>query len=179
MNAMYDSLIAVDPLDGSFIPGLAESFSVEPDGTSIRLKLRQGVEFHGGNGEFTAADVVATHKQQTREDAAHTHRSQYRQVTPEVINDTKWCCGQTCPPGLVPNLSERNVISFEILSARHDGAGGDEIPATSRTCPAASLRHGSLEFVEREPTVHFVMRAAESTTGVQPQFNELEYLFIR
>ena len=83
MNAIYDSLIAVDPLDGSFIPGLAESFSVEPDGTSVRLKLlRQGVLFHGDNGEFTAADVVATHLQQTREDAAHTHRSQYRQVTP-------------------------------------------------------------------------------------------------
>ena len=41
MNVMFDSLIAVDPLDGSFIPGLAEEFSVEPDGASIRLKLRQ------------------------------------------------------------------------------------------------------------------------------------------
>ena len=87
MNAVYDSLIAVDPLDGSFIGGLAESFSVEPDGTSIRLQLRKGVQFHNGNGEFTAADVVATHLQMTREDAAHTHRSQYRQVTPEVISD--------------------------------------------------------------------------------------------
>ena len=182
MNAVYDSLIAVDPLDGSFIPGLAEEFSVEPDGTSIRLKLRRGVEFHSGNGEFTAADVVATHLQMTREDAAHTHRSQYRQVTPEVISDYEVVLRTDQPnPELVPNLSERNVISFEILSGKDMRAlGGEEIPGDqpdlSSRLPAGT---GPYEFVEREQGVNFLMRASGiEHWRYQPQFNEIEYRFI-
>lgn len=182
MNAIYDSLIAVDPLDGSFIGGLAESFSVEPDGTSIRLKLRQGVQLHNGLGEFTAADVVASHLQMTREDAAHTHRSQYRQVTPEVVNDYEVVMRTDMPnPELVPNLSERNVISMEILSGEDMRAlGGEEIPGDqpdlSSRLPAGT---GPYEFVEREQSVNFVMRAS----GIehwrwQPQFEEIEYKFI-
>ncbi len=182
MNAIYDSLIAVDPLDGSFIPGLAESFSVEPDGTSIRLKLRQGVRFHGDNGEFTAADVVATHKQQTREDAAHTHRSQYRQVTPEVVSDYEVVLRTDTPnPELIPNLSERNVISFEIFSGKDMTAlGGDEIPGDqpdlSSRLPAGT---GFYEFVEREQSVNFLMRAVDyEHWRHQPEFQEIEYRWI-
>lgn len=182
MNAVYDSLIAVDPLDGSFIPGLAESFSVEPDGTSIRLKLRQGVEFHGGNGEFTAADVVATHLQQTREDAAHTHRSQYRQVTPEVISDYEVVLRTENPnPELVPNLSERNVISFEILSGKDMASlGGEEIPGDqpdlSSRLPAGT---GPYQFESREQGVNFLMHASGiEHWRYQPQFEEIEYRFI-
>ena len=182
MNAIYDSLIAVDPLDGSFIPGLAESFSVEPDGTSIRLKLRQGVRFHGDNGEFTAADVVATHKQQTREDAAHTHRSQYRQVTPEVVNDYEVVLRTDTPnPELIPNLSERNVISFEIFSGKDMTAlGGDEIPGDqpdlSSRLPAGT---GFYEFVGREQSVNFLMRAVDyEHWRHQPEFSEIEYRWI-
>ena len=182
MNAIYDSLIAVDPLDGSFIPGLAESFSVEPDGTSIRLKLRQGVRFHGDNGEFTAADVVATHKQQTREDAAHTHRSQYRQVTPEVVSDYEVVLRTDTPnPELIPNLSERNVISFEIFSGKDMTAlGGDEIPGDQ---PDLSSRlpvgTGFYEFVSREQSVNFLMRAVDyEHWRHQPEFSEIEYRWI-
>ncbi|SVC63270.1 uncharacterized protein METZ01_LOCUS316124, partial [marine metagenome] len=61
MRPMYESLIGVDALTGEFVPQLATEFSVEPDGTSLRFILRKGVRFHGDNGEFTAADVVATH----------------------------------------------------------------------------------------------------------------------
>ena len=182
MNVVYDSLIAVDPLDGSFVPGLAESFSVEPDGTSIRLKLRKGVQFHGGNGEFTADDVVGTHIQMTREDAAHTHRSQYRQVTPEVINDYEVVLRTENPnPELIPNLSERNVISFEILSRKDMiSLGGEEIPGDkpdlSDRLPAGT---GPYEFVSREQSVNFLVRASGMEHWRwQPEFQEIEYRFI-
>ena len=182
MNVIYDSLIAVDPLDGSFIPGLAESFSIEPDGVSVRLKLRQGVRFHGGNGEFTALDVVATHLQMTREDAAHTHRSQYRAVTPVVISDYEVVLRTEVPnPELIPNLSERNVISMEILSGKDMKAlGGEEIPGTQpdlgSRLPAGT---GPYEFTSREQGVNFRMSAIDSEHWrYQPQFNEIEYRFI-
>ncbi|MDE2803347.1 MAG: ABC transporter substrate-binding protein, partial [Chloroflexota bacterium] len=161
---------------------LAESFSVEPDGTSIRLKLRQGVRFHGDNGDFTAADVVATHLQQTREDAAHTHRSQYRQVTPEVISDYEVVLRTENPnPELIPNLSERNVISFEIFSGKDMKAlGGEEIPGDqpdlSSRIPAGT---GFYEFVSREQSVNFLMRAVDyEHWRHQPEFSEIEYRWI-
>ena len=40
------------------MPGLATSWTLEPDGQSMRIELREGVEFHNGNGQFTADDVI-------------------------------------------------------------------------------------------------------------------------
>jgi ABC-type transport system substrate-binding protein len=40
---------------------LAESWEMAKDGRSWRLKLRKGVPFHHGYGEFTAKDVVHNH----------------------------------------------------------------------------------------------------------------------
>ncbi len=182
MNVIYDSLIAVDPLDGSFIPGLAEEFSVEPDGTSIRLKLRQGVQFHNGNGEFTADDVIATHLQMTREDSAHTHRSQYRHVDPQKISDYEILLKTDVPnPELIPNLSERNVISMEILSGDDmRSLGGEEIPGEqpdlSSRLPAGT---GPYQFMEREQSTNFVMQVSGMEHWRwQPHFKEIEYRFI-
>jgi len=37
---------------------LAESFEIEPDGSKMTIKLRQGIQFHDGYGELTAEDLV-------------------------------------------------------------------------------------------------------------------------
>jgi len=58
---MYESLIRYDAFTGQLVPQLAKSWSVEPDGKSLRFKLQEGVQFHNGNGEFTARDVVQSH----------------------------------------------------------------------------------------------------------------------
>ena len=39
------------------MPELAESWSIEDGGRTLRFKLRRGVQFHNGMGEFTARDV--------------------------------------------------------------------------------------------------------------------------
>ncbi len=56
----HESLIGADADTGEHVPQLAESWSIEPDGISVRFKLRKGVRFHGDNGDFSAADVAAT-----------------------------------------------------------------------------------------------------------------------
>ncbi|HUR23733.1 MAG TPA: ABC transporter substrate-binding protein, partial [Acidimicrobiales bacterium] len=45
--------------DGKFVPELAESWTIEGNGTSYKFNLRQGVQWHDGR-PFTADDVKFT-----------------------------------------------------------------------------------------------------------------------
>src|SRR5216683_5974603 len=57
----FEWLFEVDPESGKYNPWLAESSELAKDGRSWRIKLRKGVQFHHGYGEFTAKDVVHSH----------------------------------------------------------------------------------------------------------------------
>lgn len=46
--------------DGKAQPELAETWSVDATGTIWTFKLRQGVQWQGGHGEFTSDDVIYT-----------------------------------------------------------------------------------------------------------------------
>ncbi|MDQ8021320.1 MAG: ABC transporter substrate-binding protein [Moraxellaceae bacterium] len=55
---LYDGLVELDPVDTSkILPGLAESWTIAPDGKSISFKIRSGVKFHTGN-PLTAEDAA-------------------------------------------------------------------------------------------------------------------------
>ena len=53
----YEYLVGFDKTNGAYVPQLATEWGLEPDGHSWRFKLREGVQFHNGQGEFTAEDV--------------------------------------------------------------------------------------------------------------------------
>jgi ABC-type transport system substrate-binding protein len=54
-NQIVDSLVNVDE-HGKIVPGLAESWTVSPDGTVYTFRLRRGVKFHDGT-DFDASAV--------------------------------------------------------------------------------------------------------------------------
>src|SRR5215510_15953254 len=60
-DPVFEWLFEVDPESGEYNPWLAESSEMAQDGRSWRIKLRKGVQFHHGYGEFTAKDVVHNH----------------------------------------------------------------------------------------------------------------------
>ncbi len=66
---MLENLLAKDVNDGQIVPRLAESWSASEDLSTWNIKLREGVQFHDGWGEFTAADVMHTLKILCREDS--------------------------------------------------------------------------------------------------------------
>jgi len=53
--ALYEHLIALDE-QGNYVPELAESWSLSPDGKVWTFKIRKGIKFHNGD-DLTAADV--------------------------------------------------------------------------------------------------------------------------
>lgn len=53
-----DFLIGINRFTGAFEPQLATEWTMAPDGMSWNFKLRPGIQFHDGWGEFTSQDVV-------------------------------------------------------------------------------------------------------------------------
>ncbi|MBI5034649.1 MAG: hypothetical protein HZB51_29355 [Chloroflexi bacterium] len=58
-DAVFESLFKIDPANGALKPGLAESFQVSNDATTMTFKLRPGIKWHNGEA-LTADDVVAS-----------------------------------------------------------------------------------------------------------------------
>src|SRR5438094_5931884 len=50
-------LVGIDRHTGAYIPELAETWDMAPDGKHWTITLRKGVKFHEHWGEFTARDV--------------------------------------------------------------------------------------------------------------------------
>lgn len=48
LRSVYDTLVFEDPVNGGFVPGLAESWSISSDGLSYVFNLRTDVRFHDG-----------------------------------------------------------------------------------------------------------------------------------
>lgn len=61
-DALFDSLLRVNPTNGALEPGLAESFQVSNDALTITFRLRAGVKWHDGT-PLTADDVATTLKE--------------------------------------------------------------------------------------------------------------------
>jgi peptide/nickel transport system substrate-binding protein len=58
LRSVYDTLVFEDPINGGFVPGLAESWNVSSDGLIYTFNLRSDVHFHDGT-PFNAQAVKA------------------------------------------------------------------------------------------------------------------------
>nr|NIL96292.1 hypothetical protein [Planctomycetales bacterium]NIP68400.1 hypothetical protein [Planctomycetales bacterium] len=58
LSSVYDTLVFGDPDTGTFVPGLAQDWSISPDGLRYTFQLREDVTFHDGT-RFDAQAVAA------------------------------------------------------------------------------------------------------------------------
>ncbi|MSQ10341.1 MAG: ABC transporter substrate-binding protein [Dehalococcoidia bacterium] len=173
----HESLLGADPDKGDLIPQLATEWRFEPDGSSVRFKLRQGVPFHQEKGTLTAKDIIATHAQHIHAESTHTHRTQYEKVKIEVVNDHEIVLRSDSPnPELLPILSARNVTSMEPFSADDMASLGGNPDLTQRP-PVGT---GFYEFVSRSQGVNFIVkRVPYQHWRAMPDFAEMEFRWIR
>ena len=73
---VHESALEITP-DEKIVPKLAESWSVSEDGLVHTLKLRPGVQFHGGYGEATAEDWKYTADDQWAGKPVSNHGGQF------------------------------------------------------------------------------------------------------
>ena len=88
LDPALEGLVAQDPVTGDYTgDGLAVSWEHNPDFSEWTFKLREGVEFHYGYGEFTAADVIHSYMLHTGEDAVVPGIAQLRGARVEAVDD--------------------------------------------------------------------------------------------
>ncbi len=179
LNPMYEKLIDMDAKTGKLVPGLAIAWQVAPDGLSIALTLRKGVQFHGGFGEFTAKDVVHSAWDVTREDgeAGYPIQTSRRAVSETVATgDYEAVVKLKYQEADMLYLFSRSESGWEIMSKAHfDKLGKDptmtEAPVAG-TSPYQfqSRAQGSYIRFERTPFKHW---------RVTPDFPEFEFRWMK
>jgi len=76
---VYDSLTSRNP-DGVRELRLASAWSYDSTGTELTIKLREGVQFHGGWGEVTADDAVWTWQDQMAEGSTYSNQGRMKNL---------------------------------------------------------------------------------------------------
>ena len=173
----YEHLVALDPNTGATIPELATEWSLEPDGLSFRFKLRKGVQFHRGWGEFTAKDVVHTHVQLALPDSEHGQAFSWARDVSEVepVNDYEVIFHLTSPDAnFLSKLGEQQSMMPIQSKANFDAEGEPPLPESlyiAGTGPyqMQSRSLGSYIRFERPEGDHW---------RITPDFQEFEYKFV-
>jgi ABC-type transport system substrate-binding protein len=169
-DAFLETLLEVDPATGAYGPRLATEWEHSDDFKTWTFKLRKGVQFHRGYGEFTAKDVVHSHALMVREDSIATLGDLWRQVdSVETPDDYTVVFHFTSP--VTQRTAEyafaRSGDPKIVGKAQFDKEGDDTWDHPAGT--------GSYQFVERSPGLNIVYKAVDDHwSGVTPAFDELE-----
>jgi peptide/nickel transport system substrate-binding protein len=76
MALVFESLVGSSPVDGQYIPGLADHWTVGPDGKTYTFALREGVTWHDGT-PFTADDVIFSMDAQANPETGSSYTSTF------------------------------------------------------------------------------------------------------
>ena len=176
VRPMYEFLIGHDQATGKLVPQLATEWKLEPDGASFRFKLKQGVPFQKGHGDFTAQDVVFTYEDLTAPDSTHTFAGYWRTTVKgiDVVSPQELVFRLEPNGNFVPGVSEQEW-GMEIRSKAHFQKAG---APTMQTEPTVGT--GPYQFKERAQGQYIrYERVPGSHWRVQADFPEYEFRPVR
>lgn len=176
LNPMYEYLIGMDPISGAWVPELATSWSIEPDGSSIRFQLRKGVQFHNGWGEMKAKDVQFTWADIAADDSSHGNHGTFKNFMQgvDIINDYEVVFRAEVPnAGLLWAITRQEQ---SILVQSKDNFDAVGLPNLS-TEPLAGT--GVYQFESRRDNSYIRFKALPyKHWKMTPDFKELEIRWI-
>ena len=177
LRPMYENLIGIQAETGKMTPQLATEWGLEPDGQSVRFKLRKGVKFNGGEwGEFSARDVV--HSWEALVGNADSHnRSVYWKATVkqiDVVNDAEVLMRIVPEAQFFNGISELYGQVLMHSKAYFDAKGDNKDDVTP---PPGT---GAYQYQARDLTSYVRFeRASFDHWRAKPDFRELEIKWIR
>ena len=90
MDLVMEVLVDIDPRTNIWVPELAKSWTMSEDGKDWTFILEEGVQWHGGWGEFTSADVLHSVAMNQRDDAILAYSTDWKEIDlerSEAISD--------------------------------------------------------------------------------------------
>lgn len=175
VRPIFENLIGFDPASGTLVPQLATSWSVEPDGISLRFKLREGVQFHNGWGEFTAEDVVYSHSQYTQKGSVHPHNRKMKAIKVEIVNDHEVVLKASKANAEIMRMISEQVGTIQIQSSKNAKEAGEPSLTTK---PLAGTN--AYQFVDRTQAQNMLYkRVPYKHWRVTPDFEELEFKWVQ
>ena len=167
---MYDFPIHRNYVSADYTKeGLAEDWTLSPDGKMWNFQLREGVAFHKGLGELTVKDIVATHAVYLGP-TSRAGSGPMRDTTAddiEIVNDHEF---NFTTPKPSPDLLEwwSDARQFAVISDTYLNAVGEDVYNQS---PVGT---GPWKFVSLEINVGAVFERNEDHFRKVPEFLELE-----
>jgi ABC-type transport system substrate-binding protein len=175
IRPMYEYLVGLDPDNGKYVPQLATEWNIEPNGTSIRMKLRQNVPFHGGYGTFSAKDVLFSWEEMKKDDTPNGWVGWFKNAIKdiEVVNDHEVIFHLSREDSNFLNIVSEGENGFEMRSKAHAEAMGAPLLDGQ---PYAGT--GPYQFKERAQGQYIRFgRVPYQHWRVTPDFPELEFRF--
>jgi ABC-type transport system substrate-binding protein len=183
MATMYDSIVNYKPGTSEVGPGLAESWTVSPDGKVYTFKLRRNVKFHDGtpmNARTVAEDVdrainpanpcyVFNRKVDTYDDFTYGSVKAGNVVKLDVVDD--YTLRFTLPKPNAPFLSSIAMVWQGIVSPT----------ATKKfNCDAGQnpVGTGPFKFVEAVRNDHVTVEANPDYWGGKPKVDRIIFRII-
>ena len=172
------ALPILDNTTGKRYPALATEWAIEPDGNGYRFKLRQGVQFHKGMGEFTSKDLVQPWKEILKDDSISGVTEFWRQALQDIqpVNDYEVVFRFKRPDGNFLDYVSDQLGGYEIWSKKNFDQTG---PPTNLTMPALAGT-GSYQYKERTQGQFVRFEAVPyQHWRHNPEFKEFEFRWIK
>ena len=182
-------LVGIHRSTGAYIPELAETWEMAPDGKSWTITLRRGVRFHDQWGEFTAKDVRHAVFLITQPESVQSTAGYWRTLMGIAGTDTIEAVAKKVEAG-VEILDDYQVVFrlhqvapefVELISAHTDlvmqskarwDAGGRELYGQK------VVGTGPFEFVERKVGSHVFYKRVDNHWRKTPEYKELEFRWV-
>jgi peptide/nickel transport system substrate-binding protein len=178
---LYDSLLEIGT-DGSLQPGLAEKWSVAPDGITWTFNVRKGVQFHEGWGEVTADDVKFSIERWQSEQAVAADSPNLRAKV-DHVNVVDPYTVQVVTKGVQVDLpymfapqqnSSGMVFSKKYLTEK----AGNDFAAQTKLLNEKPIGSGPFEFVSHKRGASVTYKAVDKHWRATPHVKQVTFVLV-
>lgn len=179
---VQEYLVGSSPIDGSYIPGLADTWDVAEDGRTYTFQLNQDATWHDGT-PFTSADVIFSFDATLAEDSLSVRRSSVAQVLEsyEALDDhtVQFVANDVYATFLENTVGLVAIVPMHIWQDVPFSAWGTD-PGTTGQDPSRVIGTGPFRFVEWVPEDHVTLVKNEEywDTDFIPNIDEFTFRVI-